>query len=180
MSPRLKLALKLLPLLLIAGAVGYLRLWSPVAVRTHQVARGDVPREVFGRGTVESRRETQLGFDLSGRISDVLVDEGDRVHLGQVLAHLAPEQYEAELRTASSGAQLARAALGRLEMSDRGFGWTVEMQARAARLGLRCVEVPVRCRRRQAGESKIAGTVKGSVQAGAKILWVIGREALHR
>jgi hypothetical protein len=45
------------------------------------------------------------------------------------------------------------------------------MQARAARRGLRVVEVPVRYRRRAGGRSKISGTVAGSVRAGATILW---------
>jgi glycosyltransferase involved in cell wall biosynthesis len=66
--------------------------------------------------------------------------------------------------------------LEQLEMTDPDFGWTVEMQARAARLGIRTVEVPVRYRRRRAGQSKIAGTIGGSVRAGTKILWVIARE----
>jgi hypothetical protein len=61
-------------------------------------------------------------------------------------------------------------------MRDPDFGWTVEMQARAARLGLRWREVPVRYRRRVAGRSKVAGTVAGSVRAGAKILYTIARE----
>jgi hypothetical protein len=54
-------------------------------------------------------------------------------------------------------------------MKDRDFGWTVEMQVRAARRGLRHAEVPVRYRRR-VGRSKISGTVGGSVRAGVKIL----------
>ena len=57
-----------------------------------------------------------------------------------------------------------------LDMRDRDFGWTVEMQARAAKLGLRWIEVPVRYRRRAAGRSKISGTVWGSLAAGFKIL----------
>lgn len=68
------------------------------------------------------------------------------------------------------------ATLERLQMRDPDFGWTVEMQARAARLGIPWMEVPVRYRRRVAGQSKVAGTVKGSVKAGAKILFTIGRE----
>jgi hypothetical protein len=64
-------------------------------------------------------------------------------------------------------------------MADTGMGWTVEMQARAARSGLRCAEVPVRYRRRRAGRSKVAGNLKGSVKAGTKILWTIGREAVR-
>ena len=60
-------------------------------------------------------------------------------------------------------------ALMALEMKDKDFGWTVEMQVKAARRGLRHTEVPVRYRRR-VGRSKISGTVGGSVRAGIKIL----------
>lgn len=56
-----------------------------------------------------------------------------------------------------------------LDMKDRDFGWTVEMQVKAARQGWRHAEVPVRYRKR-VGRSKISGTVVGSVRAGAKIL----------
>ncbi len=70
------------------------------------------------------------------------------------------------------------ATLLQLEMEDRDFGWTVEMQVKAARTGVRTVEVPVRYRRR-VGSSKISGTLSGSVRAGYKILWTIFRHA-HR
>jgi glycosyltransferase involved in cell wall biosynthesis len=68
-------------------------------------------------------------------------------------------------------------ALRALGMRDETFGWTVEMQVRAARTGLRCAEVPVGYRRR-VGRSKITGTVAGSARAGTMILWTIGRYAL--
>jgi hypothetical protein len=61
-------------------------------------------------------------------------------------------------------------------MADRNFGWTVEMQVKAARQGLRITEVPVRYRKR-IGESKITGTLLGSVRAGYKILWTIFRHS---
>lgn len=70
-------------------------------------------------------------------------------------------------------------ALKRLAMRDRDFGWTVEMQVKAARLGLRSVEVPVRYRRR-IGTSKITGTLSGTLRAGYKILWTIFRYARYR
>ncbi|RMG13226.1 MAG: glycosyltransferase family 2 protein [Deltaproteobacteria bacterium] len=70
-------------------------------------------------------------------------------------------------------------ALERLEMRDDGFGWTVEMQMKALERGLAVVEVPVRYRRR-VGRSKISGTVRGTVLAGAKILWTIGRHGWRR
>lgn len=69
-------------------------------------------------------------------------------------------------------------ALMRLGMRDRNYGWTVQMQARAARLGLRSAEVPVSYRRR-VGRSKISGTVRGVVGAGTKILSTIFSEALR-
>jgi len=69
-------------------------------------------------------------------------------------------------------------ALMALHMRDRDFGWTVEMQVKAAKAGLRVLEVPARYRRRR-GRSKISGTVGGSVRAGKKILWVVFREAFQ-
>jgi len=65
-------------------------------------------------------------------------------------------------------------ALERLGMSDPDFGWTAEMQVKALRHGLRVAEVPVRYRRR-VGVSKITGTVKGTLLAGYKILWMVLR-----
>lgn len=66
-------------------------------------------------------------------------------------------------------------AYQRLNMRDRDFGWTVEMQIRAAKLKLPYAEVPVSYRPR-IGKSKISGTVSGSIKAGIKILYLIGRE----
>ena len=65
-------------------------------------------------------------------------------------------------------------ALERIEMEDPDFGWTVEMQVKAARMGLACTEIPVRYRKR-VGKSKVTGTIKGTVMAGYKILWTIYR-----
>jgi hypothetical protein len=68
-------------------------------------------------------------------------------------------------------------ALRQIGMEDKNFGWTVEMQVKALRDGLRVGEVPVRYRKR-VGVSKITGTFKGTVLAGVKILWTIGRYGL--
>lgn len=70
-------------------------------------------------------------------------------------------------------------ALSALAMADRNFGWTVEMQIKAAEQKLRVLEVPARYRRR-IGTSKVSGTITGSVKAGVKILYIIGRHALAR
>jgi glycosyltransferase involved in cell wall biosynthesis len=73
---------------------------------------------------------------------------------------------------------IRRTSLEAIAMSDRNYGWTVEMQIKAAAAGLAATEVPVRYRRR-IGVSKVSGTIKGSVKAGVKILWIIAREAVR-
>lgn len=59
--------------------------------------------------------------------------------------------------------------LNQLQMKDRNYGWTVEMQIKAAMQKVRCVEVPVNYRQR-IGFSKVSGTVKGTIMAGYKII----------
>ncbi len=68
-------------------------------------------------------------------------------------------------------------ALRELQMRDRGYGWTIEMQIKAALKGLPVIEVPVSYRPR-IGRSKISGTLKGTVLAGTKILFMIARSAM--
>ena len=59
-----------------------------------------------------------------------------------------------------------------LDMEDKTYGWTVEMQLKALKQGLKYVEIPVRYKKR-IGQSKVSGTVKGSILAGIKILgWI--------
>lgn len=59
-----------------------------------------------------------------------------------------------------------------LSMQDKTYGWTVEMQLKAAKMKMNCMEVPVQYRKR-IGFSKISGTLKGTVLAGYKILYTI-------
>ncbi len=68
-------------------------------------------------------------------------------------------------------------SLRALDMRDTGYGWTVEMQTKALRRGLRVVEVAVSYRRR-IGESKISGRLLPSLAAGAKILWTVVKNRL--
>ena len=63
-------------------------------------------------------------------------------------------------------------ALKKMEMEDKTYGWTVEMQLKAAKKGLKVSEVPVNYKKR-IGVSKVSGTVKGTIGAGYKILsWI--------
>ena len=70
---------------------------------------------------------------------------------------------------------IRRAALEDIQMQDRGFGWTVEMQTRAIECGLRSHELPVGYRPRQGGRSKISGTLSGGIRAGTMILSTLGK-----
>ncbi len=74
---------------------------------------------------------------------------------------------------------ISREALDSLNMAEPTYGWTIEMQVKAARDGLRVAETPVSYRRR-IGKSKVSGTVKGVVGASYKILHTIFRLAAER
>lgn len=67
-----------------------------------------------------------------------------------------------------------------MKMSEMTYGWTVEMQLKAASMNMKCVEVPVRYRKRHSGVSKVSGTFSGTVLAGYRILLVVFRHALFR
>jgi len=127
------------PVAVLIIALAAWRAVATVPVRTTSIDRGDVVAEVFGRGTIESRRSAELGFDLVGRISDLRVDEGDTVRLGQVLGSLALEQFTADVKTASSGVLLAKASIARLDAEAQRAAATLrfaEAEAkRAAQLG---------------------------------------------
>jgi len=62
-----------------------------------------------------------------------------------------------------------------LQMEDPTWGWNVEMQIKAVRRGLRILEVPTPYRCRSGGKSKISGSLRGTLRAGAKILWAVGK-----
>jgi glycosyltransferase involved in cell wall biosynthesis len=70
---------------------------------------------------------------------------------------------------------ITREALLSLDMREKRYGWTVEMQVRAVQAGLRILEVPVPYKPRRAGTNKVSGNVKASFLAGARILWTVLR-----
>jgi hypothetical protein len=75
---------------------------------------------------------------------------------------------------------IRRDALAKLGMREQTYGWNLEMQMKAARAGLRILEVPVNHRRRAGGESKVSGTLRGTVVAGVRILATLLRIAMER
>jgi glycosyltransferase involved in cell wall biosynthesis len=75
---------------------------------------------------------------------------------------------------------IRRDALEKLGMREKTYGWNLEMQMRAARAGLRILEIPVNHRRRTGGVSKVSGTLRGTFVAGARILATLIRIAAER
>jgi glycosyltransferase involved in cell wall biosynthesis len=73
---------------------------------------------------------------------------------------------------------ISREALGRMRMTEMTYGWNLEMQVKAAAMKLRTVELPVTYRRRQGGESKVAGSFEGSIRAASRLTQVMLRMAL--
>jgi glycosyltransferase involved in cell wall biosynthesis len=73
---------------------------------------------------------------------------------------------------------IRRDALERLDMREQTYGWNLEMQMKAARDGLRVLEVPVNHRRRAGGESKVSGTFRGTFVAGSRIVATLVRVAV--
>lgn len=72
---------------------------------------------------------------------------------------------------------IKRSRLASLGMREETYGWSIEMQTKAAARGMRVKEVPVSWRNRAGGQSKVAGTVIGSARAGFRIVWTIARVA---
>jgi glycosyltransferase involved in cell wall biosynthesis len=75
---------------------------------------------------------------------------------------------------------IARDALTRLGMTEMTYGWNIEMQMKAARAGLRILEVPMPYRCRLGGESKVAGSLRGSLRAGWRIVTTFFRVAMTK
>jgi len=72
---------------------------------------------------------------------------------------------------------IRRDALARLDMREMTYGWNLEMQMKVARLGLRILEVPMPYRCRAGGESKVAGSLRGTLRAGLRIVATFVRVA---
>ena len=75
---------------------------------------------------------------------------------------------------------IRRSALTKLSMREQTYGWNLEMQMKAARAGLRILEIPVNHRRRAGGESKVSGTVRGTFVAGMRIIATLVRIAFGK
>jgi glycosyltransferase involved in cell wall biosynthesis len=100
---------------------------------------------------------------LAGRVAGLLTRLLYGVHYTDMCAYRA----------------IRRDTLLALGMRELTYGWNLEMQMRVARAGLRVLEVPVAYRRRIGGQSKVAGTLRGSINAGLKIMSTFARVVME-
>lgn len=83
----------------------------PVDVRASRVERGAVERSLPGTGTLESESQVQLAFTIPGRIDAVLVQEGESIHAGDLLARVDPREHERQLALAARSTEIAAAVV---------------------------------------------------------------------
>ncbi len=98
----------------IAGVVYWVR-FAPVVVAQHRIERGEIIAEVMGTGTLEARVKATISSKISGRIVEVLVDQGHRVKQGQLLVHLDDEELKQQVAIAQANQEASQAAITRLK-----------------------------------------------------------------
>jgi glycosyltransferase involved in cell wall biosynthesis len=132
------------------------QLVEPVARRTHDFVIGSRTR---GQREPGSMKLQQI---FAGRVAGLIL----RLLYGVRYTDMSPFR------------AIRRDALERLDMREQTYGWNLEMQMKAARDGLRVLEIPVNHRRRTGGESKVSGTLRGTFVAGTRIAATLVRVAL--
>jgi glycosyltransferase involved in cell wall biosynthesis len=133
------------------------QLVDPIARGTHDFVIGSRMR---GQREPGSMNLQQI---LSGRIAGFIL----RLLYGVRYSDMCPFR------------AIRRDALAKLDMREETYGWNLEMQMKAARAGLRILEIPVNHRRRAGGESKVSGTLRGTFVAGVRIIATLLRVALE-
>jgi len=104
---------------------------------------------------------------------------GHQILAGIVVGLLIRALYGVRYTDMGAFRAIHRADLLRLGMQEMTYGWNLEMQMRAARAGLRIIEIPVCYRRRSGGLSKVAGNLRGSIKAATRIVATFLRVAME-
>ena len=99
----------------VLAAIVYWLRFSPVPVTGYPVTRGEITAEVMGTGTLEARLQTIVSSKISGRISDMLVDQGDEIQEGQVLLRLDDTELRQQVEIARSTLSAANASIERVK-----------------------------------------------------------------
>ncbi len=133
-------------------------LLAPIAAGTHDFVLGSRVRGERERGSMNAAQV--LAGSLAGA--------GLRLLYGVRYTDMCPFR------------AIRRDAFALLDMREETYGWNLEMQMKAARRGLRILELPVPHRRRRGGRSKVSGDIIGTTRAGLRIVWTLARVALDR
>jgi glycosyltransferase involved in cell wall biosynthesis len=129
---------------------------APIRAGTHEFVIGSRVRGVREPGSMSWHQV------LAGRLAGWLMSALYGVRYSDMCAFRA----------------ISREALARLDMRETGYGWNIEMQMKAARAGLRILEIPVPYRCRAGGSSKVAGSLSGSFRAAWRITLTVARIAM--
>jgi len=135
-----------------------------LSVRLGQVQSADGAQSVAGAGTLALRLETPLGFTSTGRIARILVQEGDVVQRGQLLAVLDTTSVEADLSAATAEAVRAEAELKRSTVLLKD-GWVTQPRVDSARAAAEAARAAVRGRRFASDTAKIVAPNSGIILA---------------
>jgi len=133
--------------------------------------------------------------ELERLVAPILMDEadmvlGDRTQTAAPGAITFPQRFGNLVATrlihAASGFRyqdmgpfraIRTSSLVSMQMRDPNYGWNVEMQLKAIQRGCRVMEIPVTCRNRIAGQSKISGSLSSALRCGLKMMWATLRYA---
>ena len=116
MKPWLSRVLKGMALIAVGAGLVYWLRFAPIPVDVHTVERGTIIAEVMGTGTLEARMEATVSPKISGRIAEVLVDQGERVKAGDILVRLDDEELQQQVAIAEANVEAANAAIDRLKI----------------------------------------------------------------
>ncbi len=134
------------------------RIAAPILAGTHDFVIASRPRHLREPGSMSWHQS------LAGSLAGLAIHALYGVRYTDMCAYRA----------------IRRDALRRLALREMSYGWNIEMQMKAARAGLRILELPMPYRRRIGGTSKVAGSLRGTIRAGTRIAATFGRVALAR
>ena len=133
----------------------------------------DFPQEL--KKLVEPIIEEDIDLVIGARVKDLREEgsmTGPQIFGNWLATSLMRLMYNGRFSDLGPFRAIKYTKLIQLEMEDKTYGWTVEMQLKAIKQHLSYVEIPVHYRKR-IGTSKVSGTVKGAFMAGVKILgWI--------
>lgn len=129
MKQRLWQLLKLVLVAAIIAGLVYKVKFSPRFVVEHRIENGEIVAEIMGTGTLEARVKATISSKISGLISEVLVDQGDRVSKGDLLVELDDEELKQQVAIARANLASKKAAIERL-ITDKKRGTAILTQAK--------------------------------------------------